>query len=146
MEVGVPLAVTVRMLLFEGCFGSFPRVGVTAGEVDTASDATVELRLRVLVRALRALFLRDLLRLLCCLDGALKGGASSYSSEDGQLLSVEAGEGESSSSRSSSVHVCCPATLDNGEGCTLALRWLQCPDIRDGPATLAAWSGSSSCE
>ena len=60
--MGVP--VTVRMLLFDSCFINFARLGVIAGEVETASDATVELRLRVLVLALRVPLLRDLLVLL----------------------------------------------------------------------------------
>ena len=34
------------MLLRDSCLSSFARTGVIAGDVDTASDATVELRLR----------------------------------------------------------------------------------------------------
>lgn len=112
-EVGVGVGVIVRTLPCDGWRASGD------GVVDTARDATVELRERVLLRVLRVL----LLRVLFLRDIGRKGGRSRALSSES--LSVDAGEGESSSSFSSSVHVCCPATRDSGDGCTLVLREFQ---------------------
>ena len=124
-DVGVGVAVTVFILANDSLCSRIAFVGLRPDEGDAVSVATVTLRLRSFSRPPRVLPLRERLVLRLCRDDRFLRGESPYSSDDGSLSSVEAGDGESSSSLSSSVQVSWPATRDKGDGCTLALRWVQ---------------------
>ncbi len=102
--------------------------------VATASEATVELRLRVVLRAegrrgMRTIEVRrdgkadvdaDMNASACSSPLASYPYSSSSPPDDS---GVDAGEGVSSSSFSSSVHVCLPATRESGLGFAVVFLW-----------------------
>lgn len=117
-DTGVWLAVTVLILLVDSFRTSLERLLIADGGSDTLREATVELRLRLFfeLRILLRLDLEELWRLERGCGGRNPGEAKTSSSSEDISESVDAGEGESSSSLSSSVHDSWTAILDNGEG------------------------------
>ena len=104
IDVGVAVAVTVRMLLCDSCLMSLPWLELVA--TDAASDATVDDRLRPFDFPLFVLLLRERAPVLAGFeaDGWRECDPSRSSIDDSE--SVDAGEGVSPSSFSSSVQTC----------------------------------------